>query len=115
MSLLRKDIIKQHKNSNSFCDSIVLFISSLQQVLMTLQQAQLDCLAEWLSTMEKKIEDFGSLGNDVNSTRASIEKHKALQLELEQQQDEVNSLQHMVVVIDEASNDNGKLVIVSQQ
>ena len=33
---------------------------------------------------------------------------QALQVELEQQQDEVNSLQHMVVVIDEASSDNGK-------
>ena len=43
---------------------------------MRLQQAQLDSLAEWLTTMETQIEQFGELGNDVPTTRAAIDKHK---------------------------------------
>ncbi|KAL3882693.1 hypothetical protein ACJMK2_029006, partial [Sinanodonta woodiana] len=80
--------------------------SQLQQVLMTLQQQQLDELASWLAKMEERIANQGPIGTDLQTIKAQVDEHKKLQEELEQQQRKVDSLQNMVVVVDDNNTES---------
>ena len=75
---------------------------------MTLQQQQLDELADWLTNMESKIAVQGMMGSDLAAIRQQVEDHKDLQGELEKQQRKVDSLQNMVVVVDDNNTESGR-------
>ncbi|XP_053396069.1 dystrophin-like isoform X7 [Mercenaria mercenaria] len=80
--------------------------SKLQSTLMTLQQQQLDELADWLTKMEERISVEKKLGSDLSHVKQQIEDHKKLQEELDQQQKKVDSLQNMVVVVDDNNTES---------
>ena len=74
---------------------------------MTLQQQQLDELADWLTNMEAKIATQGMMGSELAAIRQQVEDHKDLQAELDKQQRKVDSLQNMVVVVDDNNTESG--------
>ena len=76
---------------------------------MLLQQQQLDELADWLTNMEAKISTQGMMGSDLAAIRQQVEDHKDLQAELDKQQKKVDSLQNMVVVVDDNNTESGKM------
>lgn len=78
---------------------------------MELQQLQLDQLGEWLQSMEQRIEEQGLVSADLEALHRQIEQHKELQDEMEQQQEHVNSLQNMVVVVDESNSESGMMML----
>ncbi|XP_032828779.1 dystrophin isoform X4 [Petromyzon marinus] len=90
--------------------------SRLHEVLMALQQRQLTELADWLSRTEERIRklDTHPIGPELDSVKAQIEEHKSLQSDLEQEQVRVNSLTHMVVVVDENSGENATAALEAQ-
>ncbi|KAG2456401.1 DMD protein, partial [Polypterus senegalus] len=82
--------------------------SKLHEVLMDLQHQQLQQLADWLGATEARINkmEIEPLGPDLEDVKRQVEKHKLLQEDLETEQVRVNSLTHMVVVVDESSGDS---------
>ncbi|XP_067896656.1 dystrophin isoform X2 [Heterodontus francisci] len=82
--------------------------SKLHEVLMDLQQQQLKHLADWLTSTEDRIHQMEAqpLGPDLEALKQQVEEHKVLQEDLEQEQVRVNSLTHMVVVVDESNGEN---------
>ncbi|EDO41099.1 predicted protein, partial [Nematostella vectensis] len=80
--------------------------TSLHEQLMSLQQRQIDQLAEWLDKAEKIIDGAEELGSDMEAVRQQVEQHKKFQENLEQQQQKVNSLTHMVVVVEDNAAEN---------
>ncbi|XP_069787742.1 utrophin-like isoform X2 [Narcine bancroftii] len=81
--------------------------AKLHEVLMELQQRQLQQLSNWLSQTEERIQKMEAqpLGDELTSFKEKIEEHKVLQSDLEIEQVKVNSLTHMVVVVDENSGE----------
>ncbi|KAK7166628.1 hypothetical protein R3I93_006395 [Phoxinus phoxinus] len=81
--------------------------SRLHEVLMGLQHQQLKQLSDWLDTTETRIKRMGAqpLGPELDEIKRQIEEQKLLQEDLELEQVRVNSLTHMVVVVDENSGD----------
>ena len=43
---------------------------------MSLQQNQIDQLADWLTQAEKKIEKQDSIGSDLEAVKAQVDEHK---------------------------------------
>ncbi|XP_073722267.1 dystrophin isoform X1 [Misgurnus anguillicaudatus] len=82
--------------------------SRLHEVLMDLQNQQLKQLSDWLDMTEARIKRMGAqpLGPELDDIKRQIEEQKLLQEDLELEQVRVNSLTHMVVVVDENSGDN---------
>ncbi|XP_032889087.1 dystrophin isoform X3 [Amblyraja radiata] len=82
--------------------------SKLHEELMDLQQQQLKHLADWLTNTEDRIHqmEVQPLGPDLEALKQQVEEHKVLQEDLEQEQVRVNSLTHMVVVVDESNGEN---------
>ncbi|XP_057306952.1 utrophin-like isoform X3 [Hydractinia symbiolongicarpus] len=80
--------------------------SELHQHLMKLQQKQLKELADWLTKAESKMSSAGPIGSDLETVKQQVEEHKRFQEDLESQQQHVNSLSHMVVVVDESESEN---------
>ncbi|XP_063072868.1 dystrophin isoform X2 [Engraulis encrasicolus] len=82
--------------------------SRLHEVLMDLQHQQLKQLSDWLELTEGRIKKMMTqpLGPDLENIKQQIEEHKLLQEDLEMEQVKVNSLTHMVVVVDETSGDH---------
>ncbi|XP_036418349.1 dystrophin isoform X3 [Colossoma macropomum] len=82
--------------------------SRLHEVLMDLQHQQLRQLTTWLEVTEARIKRMGAqpLGPEIEDVKHQIEEHKLLQEDLEMEQVRVNSLTHMVVVVDENSGDS---------
>uniref|UniRef100_A0A3B4H3X2 Calponin-homology (CH) domain-containing protein n=1 Tax=Pundamilia nyererei TaxID=303518 RepID=A0A3B4H3X2_9CICH len=82
--------------------------SRLHEVLMDLQHEQLQQLTDWLDVTEARIKKMGAqaLGPDLEDIKRRVEEHKLLQEDLELEQVRVNSLTHMVVVVDENSGDS---------
>ncbi|XP_025099293.1 dystrophin-like isoform X3 [Pomacea canaliculata] len=78
----------------------------LQQTLMELQQQQLEELDKWLADMESRIEHQEAVGTDLEAIKTQVEEHKMIQQSLEEQQKRVDSLQNMVVVVDDSSADS---------
>ncbi|MCJ8747777.1 hypothetical protein PDJAM_G00157360 [Pangasius djambal] len=82
--------------------------SRLHEVLMDLQNQQLKQLSTWLDVTEARINQIEAqpLGPEMEDLKHQIEEHKLLQEDLEMEQVRVNSLTHMVVVVDESSGDS---------
>ncbi|KAM9836007.1 dystrophin-like [Aulostomus maculatus] len=90
--------------------------SRLHEVLMDLQHQQLQQLTEWLDVTEARIKRMGAqpLGPDLEDVKHQVEEHKLLQEDLELEQVRVNSLTHMVVVVDESSGDSATAALESK-
>ncbi|XP_077783519.1 dystrophin isoform X6 [Podarcis muralis] len=90
--------------------------SNLHRILMDLQNQQLSQLSEWLAKTEERTKRIESepLGPDLEDLKRQVEEHKAIQEALEQEQVKVNSLTHMVVVVDEASGDKATAALEQQ-
>ncbi|XP_036396175.1 dystrophin isoform X3 [Megalops cyprinoides] len=82
--------------------------SRLHEALMDLQHQQLKQLTDWLELTESRIRRMEAepLGPDLEDVKHQVEEHKLLQEDLETEQVRVNSLTHMVVVVDENSGDS---------
>ncbi|XP_043928331.1 dystrophin isoform X3 [Protopterus annectens] len=90
--------------------------SNLHKSLMDLQYQQLKQLADWLSQTEARTQKMEQepLGPDLEDIKRQLEEHKLLQDDLEQEQVRVNSLTHMVVVVDESSGDSATVDLEDQ-
>ncbi|XP_039997801.1 dystrophin [Xiphias gladius] len=90
--------------------------SRLHEVLMDLQHQQLQQLTDWLDVTEARIKRMGDqpLGPDLEDVKHQVEEHKLLQEDLELEQVRVNSLTHMVVVVDESSGDSATAALESR-
>ncbi|XP_029306035.1 LOW QUALITY PROTEIN: dystrophin [Cottoperca gobio] len=90
--------------------------SRLHEVLMGLQHQQLQQLTDWLDVTEARINRMGDqpLGPDLEDVKHQVEEHKLLQEDLELEQVRVNSLTHMVVVVDETSGDSATAALESK-
>ena len=73
---------------------------------MKLQQSQLKELGDWLTKAEVKMKTADRIGCDIDVVKRQVEEHKLMQEDLENQQQQVNSLSHMVVVVDEAESED---------
>ncbi|KAM7135653.1 utrophin isoform 2-T2 [Molossus nigricans] len=90
--------------------------SRLHDVLMELQKRQLQQLSAWLTLTEERIQKMETcpLDDDLQSLQKLLEDHKSLQNDLEAEQVKVNSLTHMVVVVDENSGESATAVLEGQ-
>ncbi|KAK1803494.1 hypothetical protein P4O66_020924 [Electrophorus voltai] len=88
----------------------------LHEVLMDLQQQQLQQLSDWLMETEGRIRKMETepIAEDMEGYLDQIEQHKVLQNDLEAEQVKVNSLTHMVVVVDENSSDSTTAALEDQ-
>ncbi|KAM8809244.1 utrophin-like [Eudromia elegans] len=90
--------------------------SRLHDMLMELQKQQLQQLSDWLTVTEERIQNMESqlLAEDLESLQKQLEEHKILQSDLEAEQVKVNSLTHMVVIVDESSGESATAVLEEQ-
>uniref|UniRef100_F6R0R2 Utrophin n=1 Tax=Macaca mulatta TaxID=9544 RepID=F6R0R2_MACMU len=90
--------------------------SRLHDVLMELQKKQLQQLSTWLTLTEERIQKMETcpLDDDVQSLQKLLEEHKSLQSDLEAEQVKVNSLTHMVVIVDENSGESATAILEDQ-
>ncbi|XP_030260150.1 dystrophin isoform X6 [Sparus aurata] len=88
----------------------------LHEVLMDLQQQQLQQLSDWLTQTEERIRNIETEppAKDAEIYKEQIEQHKELQNDLEAEQVKVNSLTHMVVVVDENSGESATAALEEQ-
>uniref|UniRef100_A0A3P8UV04 Calponin-homology (CH) domain-containing protein n=1 Tax=Cynoglossus semilaevis TaxID=244447 RepID=A0A3P8UV04_CYNSE len=88
----------------------------LHEVLMDLQQQQLQQLSDWLTETEDRIRrmEVQRAANDLEVYKEHIEQLKELQNDLEAEQVKVNSLTHMVVVVDENSGESATAALEEQ-
>uniref|UniRef100_A0A3P8TDP0 Calponin-homology (CH) domain-containing protein n=1 Tax=Amphiprion percula TaxID=161767 RepID=A0A3P8TDP0_AMPPE len=88
----------------------------LHEVLMDLQQQQLQQLSDWLTQTEERIRriEIEPAAKDLEIYKEMIEQHKELQNDLEAEQVKVNSLTHMVVVVDENSGESATAALEEQ-
>uniref|UniRef100_A0A3Q2CMS0 Calponin-homology (CH) domain-containing protein n=1 Tax=Cyprinodon variegatus TaxID=28743 RepID=A0A3Q2CMS0_CYPVA len=88
----------------------------LHEVLMELQQQQLQQLSDWLTLTEERIKSMETepAADDFDLYKDKIERHKELQNDLEAEQVKVNSLTHMVVVVDENSSESATAALEEQ-
>ncbi|XP_066879802.1 dystrophin isoform X15 [Kogia breviceps] len=90
--------------------------SNLHKVLMDLQNQQLKELHDWLTKTEERTRKMEKepFGPDLEDLKRQVQQHKVLQEDLEQEQVRVNSLTHMVVVVDESSGDHATAALEKQ-
>ncbi|XP_010143309.1 PREDICTED: utrophin-like, partial [Buceros rhinoceros silvestris] len=90
--------------------------SRLHDMLMELQKQQLQQLSDWLTVTEERIQKMESqlVAEDLESLQKQLEEHKSLQSDLEAEQVKVNSLTHMVVIVDESSGESATAVLEEQ-
>ncbi|XP_005043818.1 PREDICTED: utrophin isoform X4 [Ficedula albicollis] len=90
--------------------------SRLHDMLMELQKQQLQQLSDWLTVTEERIQKMESqlLADDLESLQKQLEEHKSLQSDLEAEQVKVNSLTHMVVIVDESSGESATAILEEQ-
>nr|XP_045363191.1 dystrophin isoform X2 [Camelus bactrianus] len=90
--------------------------SNLHKVLMNLQNQQLKELDDWLTKTEERTRKMEKepLGPALEDLKHQVQQHKVLQEDLEQEQVRVNSLTHMVVVVDESSGDHATAALEEQ-
>ncbi|XP_061603064.1 utrophin isoform X1 [Cololabis saira] len=88
----------------------------LHEVLMDLQQQQLQQLSDWLTLTEDRIKRIETepAPQDLDAYKEQIDQHKELQNDLEAEQVKVNSLTHMVVVVDENSSETATAALEEQ-
>ncbi|NXT85270.1 UTRO protein, partial [Zapornia atra] len=90
--------------------------SRLHDMLMELQKQQLQQLSDWLTVTEERIQKMESqlLAEDLESLQKQLDEHKSLQSDLEAEQVKVNSLTHMVVIVDESSGESATAILEEQ-
>ncbi|XP_062039368.1 dystrophin isoform X13 [Lepus europaeus] len=90
--------------------------SNLHKVLMDLQNQKLKELNDWLTKTEERTRKMEEepLGPDLEDLKRQVQQHKVLQEDLEQEQVRVNSLTHMVVVVDESSGEHATAALEEQ-
>ncbi|NWV85784.1 UTRO protein, partial [Dasyornis broadbenti] len=90
--------------------------SRLHDMLMELQKQQLQQLSDWLTVTEERIQKMESqlFAEDLESLQKQLEEHKSLQSDLEAEQVKVNSLTHMVVIVDESSGESATAILEEQ-
>ncbi|XP_053567811.1 utrophin isoform X2 [Bombina bombina] len=89
--------------------------TKLHEVLMELQKKQLDQLSDWLTVTEERIRKMDMTSfEDFESFKKQIVEHKKLQSDLETEQVKVNSLTHMVVIVDENSSEGATVALETQ-
>ncbi|KAM5221589.1 dystrophin isoform 1-T1 [Ctenodactylus gundi] len=90
--------------------------SNLHKVLMDLQNQKLKELSDWLTKTEERTRKMEEepFGPDLEDLKRQVQQHKVLQEDLEQEQVRVNSLTHMVVVVDESSGDHATAALEEQ-
>ncbi|XP_060232779.1 dystrophin isoform X6 [Meriones unguiculatus] len=90
--------------------------SKLHKVLMDLQNQKLKELDDWLTKTEERTKKMERepFGPDLEDLKCQVQQHKVLQEDLEQEQVRVNSLTHMVVVVDESSGDHATAALEEQ-
>uniref|UniRef100_A0A803XSK6 Utrophin n=1 Tax=Meleagris gallopavo TaxID=9103 RepID=A0A803XSK6_MELGA len=90
--------------------------SRLHDMLMELQKKQLQQLSDWLTVTEERIQKMESqlLADDLETLQKQLEEHKNLQNDLEAEQVKVNSLTHMVVIVDESSGESATAILEEQ-
>ncbi|XP_014734507.1 PREDICTED: utrophin isoform X3 [Sturnus vulgaris] len=90
--------------------------SRLHDMLMELQKQQLQQLSDWLTVTEERIQKMESqlLADNLESLQKQLEEHKSLQSDLEAEQVKVNSLTHMVVIVDESSGESATAILEEQ-
>ncbi|XP_058515061.1 dystrophin isoform X1 [Ochotona princeps] len=90
--------------------------SNLHKVLMDLQNQKLKELDDWLTKTEERTRKMEEepLGPDLEDLKRQVQQHKVLQEDLEQEQVRVNSLTHMVVVVDESSGEHATAALEEQ-
>ncbi|XP_010624930.1 utrophin isoform X1 [Fukomys damarensis] len=90
--------------------------SRLHDVLMELQKKQLQQLSAWLTLTEERIQKMETcpLDDSLESLQKLLEEHKSLQNDLEAEQMKVNSLTHMVVIVDENSGESATALLEDQ-
>ncbi|OXB67291.1 hypothetical protein ASZ78_010715 [Callipepla squamata] len=90
--------------------------SRLHDMLMELQKKQLQQLSDWLTVTEERIQKMESqlLADDLEGLQKQLEEHKSLQSDLEAEQVKVNSLTHMVVIVDESSGESATAILEEQ-
>ncbi|KAK2506726.1 hypothetical protein MC885_001843 [Smutsia gigantea] len=90
--------------------------SRLHDVLMELQTQQLQQLSAWLTLTEERIRKMEThpLDDDLKSLQKLLDDHKSLQKDLETEQVKVNSLTHMVVIVDENSGESATAILEDQ-
>ncbi|XP_045850502.1 dystrophin isoform X9 [Meles meles] len=90
--------------------------SNLHKVLMDLQNQQLKELNDWLIKTEERTKKMEKepFGPDIEDLKRQVQQHKVLQEDLEQEQVRVNSLTHMVVVVDESNGDHATAALEEQ-
>ncbi|TKC52401.1 hypothetical protein EI555_009958, partial [Monodon monoceros] len=83
---------------------------------MELQRKQLQQLSAWLTLTEERIQKMETcpLDDDLKSLQKLLEDHKSLQNDLEAEQVKVNSLTHMVVIVDENSGESATAILEDQ-
>ncbi|XP_021114944.1 utrophin isoform X4 [Heterocephalus glaber] len=90
--------------------------SRLHDILMELQKKQLQQLSAWLTLTEERIQKMETcpLDDNLESLQKLLEEHKSLQNDLEAEQMKVNSLTHMVVIVDENSGESATALLEDQ-
>ncbi|NXH62961.1 UTRO protein, partial [Rhabdornis inornatus] len=90
--------------------------SRLHDMLMELQKQQLQQLSDWLTVTEERIQKMESqlLVDDLESLQKQLEEHRSLQSDLEAEQVKVNSLTHMVVIVDESNGESATAILEEQ-
>ncbi|NWX97649.1 UTRO protein, partial [Nothoprocta ornata] len=90
--------------------------SRLHDMLMELQKQQLQQLSDWLTATEERIQHMEAqlLAEDLEALQKQLEEHKSLQSDLEAEQVKVNSLTHMVVIVDESSGEGATALLEEQ-
>ncbi|XP_025018944.1 utrophin isoform X2 [Python bivittatus] len=90
--------------------------SRLHDALMELQKKQLQQLSDWLTVTEERIRKMESqcLVEDLESFQQQMDEHKGLQKDIEAEQVKVNSLTHMVVIVDENSGESATALLEDQ-
>nr|XP_045014209.1 utrophin isoform X3 [Jaculus jaculus]XP_045014210.1 utrophin isoform X3 [Jaculus jaculus] len=88
----------------------------LHDVLMELQKLQLQQLSAWLTLTEERIQKMDGCppGDDLPSLQRTLEEHRSLQNDLEAEQVKVNSLTHMVVIVDENGGEGATAALEEQ-
>ena len=83
-------------------------------MLTKLQQDQLERLRHWLTATEDRISQAGAfqLPDNLSSAVQMLDHHRALQKDLEAQQEYVNALSNMVVIVDESANDSMTILLL---
>uniref|UniRef100_A0A670YZV5 Utrophin n=1 Tax=Pseudonaja textilis TaxID=8673 RepID=A0A670YZV5_PSETE len=90
--------------------------SYLHDALMELQKSQLQQLSDWLTVTEERIRKMESqcLVEDLETFQQQMDEHKELQKGIEAEQVKVNSLTHMVVIVDENSGESATVLLEDQ-